>query len=266
MLDSDIELYEDPVALLQAEVERLEAELRAREEVAAEPEVRGPDEHSVREIERLRDELSLRDETIAQLWDHLRNLEESEAASQAEWEQVQAMIDELEARLTGQPWTIPIDSARVEEPSRQLAWDAERDRLTGEIDRLRGQLDRAQQTAVAAPPPARQDAEIEELRGENARLRADRQRWEAMETEAQLLRIRLKTAEDSLSHTAPVSATPVAVPSALGQPGEGLSPDERIRALRLHLREVHQKEAEERKSAQLAGRLSRLWHSLGRGS
>lgn len=258
MFDSDIDLYEDPVALLQAEIERLEAELRAREEIAADPVDRGPDEHSVREIGRLQDELALRDETIAELWDHLRHLEEQEAASRVEWEQVQAMIDDLEARLAGQSWTIPIESTRGDDHADRHAWAIERGRLTAEIDRLRADLDRAGNSPVAAEP----DDQTAGLLDEVARLRAELQRSSGLETEVEMLRARLRVADENRPPDAPA----VSEPSARHQPYDGLSPDERIRALRLHLREVHDKEVEERKSAQLASRLSRLWHSLGRPS
>ena len=47
------------------------------------------------------------------------------------------------------------------------------------------------------------------------------------------------------------------------QEEEEPSPEDRIRALRAHLNEIHQNEAQERSQRRLSARLSRLWHRSG---
>lgn len=265
MIDSQIEVDDDPVAWLQAEVERLEAELRARDEILDQPidHDHGHDDQAAREIDRLQGEISLRDETITQLWDHLQQREESAAAAQADWEQVQALIDDLETRLGGSPEALATATIPIAAADRSIAWDRERHQLNAEIERLRTQLQRADDSPPAPLARDENDHETTALRAEVARLRDDLERTADLESEVARLRARIRENEESRTVASPAEAAPTAgLGSAI--PGAGLSPDERIRALRLHLREVHEKEVEERKSAQLATRLARLWQGLGR--
>ena len=69
-----------------------EAPERCRKPAAGEPE----------EVERLKAELAGRDETILLLLDELSRVEEAQAASRAEWEQLTGWVAELEHRVEGQ--------------------------------------------------------------------------------------------------------------------------------------------------------------------
>ena len=54
------------------------------------------------EVERFQAELVSRDETIRLLMDELIRVEEAQAATRAEWEQLDAWVAELEHRVEGQ--------------------------------------------------------------------------------------------------------------------------------------------------------------------
>jgi predicted nucleic acid-binding Zn-ribbon protein len=267
---NDLE-YADTTLLLQAEIERLEAELAARDEALANAASAAP-VHDDRRVRDLTSELALRDETIAQLWDHLRQREEAEAATQADWDDVQRLIEDLEARLSGGSPASPQED-RVRWEADRRAWDDQRAYLETEIDELRSRLSRAAREARSgeATTPAR----LVELEEENQRLRDQCRRLpqlEAVAAEVEDLRGRVKAAEaptysvtQSWPRQALAGSAPTGAASSLKPrlSAADLTPDERIRALRQHLREVHEKEQEERKSGQLKTRLGRLWRSIG---
>src|SRR5262245_26261943 len=106
--------YLETVALLQEEIARLESELSAREEVSrASSEANDqcnvtaePDTDTLRqEVSRLTSELASREETIHILLDELRFVEETQAATRAEWEQLAKWVAEVEDRVERQGQT-----------------------------------------------------------------------------------------------------------------------------------------------------------------
>jgi hypothetical protein len=80
----------------------------------------------------------------------------------------------------------------------------------------------------------------------------DERRREKLEYEATCAEHR--TRQSQASRVQPEAPQPVKAPN-----DHPLEPDRRIRALRQHLQEIHQREEEERRQRSLTARLSRLW-------
>jgi predicted nucleic acid-binding Zn-ribbon protein len=195
---------------------------------------------------------------------------ESEAARRA-WEaRKRALEDEVE-RLRSHLAELASDatgSARASEA------------LDGEIDKLRTEL------AAAIDRAANAETLLEELDRVRANLDETRQSLAAahdeidrvrIEHQAEVASIRAARAIDALA------AKPVEINGSNADSDEGserllndpngerdralahnmTSVDERIRAFRQHLREVHDQETVERKNRGLSARLSRLWSRSG---
>jgi chromosome segregation ATPase len=304
----------ETIALLQDEITRLEAELSARD-AAASPPVGESEPASVpedwaelrRRVDDLAAELAVRDETIALLMDQARLFEEAEAAKQAEWEQLEQWVQEVERRVEdrdeqGRDLAHELETERrkVEAQRRtaetqQRAGEAQRQALERDIEQLRGTLARVARqhhavdaaalealeqdnrrlrdavvelsatAAVAAEAEALRAqlqaarTELDQVRRELDQVRDDHQR-ECNEREAALAAERSQLAREMLQrHEDQVNA--LAPPA--GAVDAGLSVDERIRALRQHLREIHDQEEQERQQRRLSTRLSRLWRKTG---
>ena len=308
---------EDTMVLLQEEIERLENELRLRDEALAEtarasaPADVSSDESRelVNRIEDMKCELSSRDESIALLLEQIRLFEEAESASRAEWEQLSSWVTEVERRVerrdtASQDVQLELETERNQATAQRLAfekdrrgWEAQRTVLEEENERLRGKIAELANHTEATPDAAyaalesenrrlrdtchtlvRASAEaadasrlrtqvqaaqqqIDELRKELAQLSDDRAR-ERMEAEAAMAALRnqavvatLKTADEPLK-------APILHPATHGDNAH-LSVDERIRALRQHLVEIHERERAERNRKSLGARLSRLWRTTG---
>jgi hypothetical protein len=176
------------------------------------------------------------------------------------------------------------------------AWDAQRKAMESEAEKLQGMLARA-----AQQPDAAGDSVAKGLEQENRRLRAamsELARVSAAAAEADSLRERLATTQGELAQTTRTlqelldehgrerkehealvnelrsqvareslkrQETQVlnAVVPAGKKDGSAMSPDDRIRAFRQHLKEIHEKEAEERAQRKISARLSRLWRKTG---
>ncbi|WP_152049626.1 hypothetical protein [Tautonia marina] len=279
------EAYLDTVALLQEEIERLEAELHAVTDASANsnPELSDSqrDTETNQRIEELTHLLEERDETITLLWEHLSAIEESQAARSAEWEQLHHWVEELEHRLSEsddlhtQPGSNGqmAGSLRDELEAHRQGWDQERQELEAELARVRLRLQDATNAAG--------DSALNDLQQENHRLRDECRRLSAFEAEATrlndrvtLLQAQLESTREELHtcrnefqserlrHQAELTElrTGRAVPSVSAA---DLTPSERVRALREHLSEVHAREEEERKERQLSNRISRLLGRIG---
>ena len=176
------------------------------------------------------------------------------------------------------------------------SWDAQRTAMESEAEKLRGLLAQA-----TRQPEAASDSVLKSLEQENHRLRSvasELARVSAVAAEAESLRDRLMTSEGELAktvrelqgivddqdrerneHEALVTelrsqlaretlkrqeSQVLTAVAPVGKSGDALmAPDERIRAFRLHLKEIHEKEAEERAQRKLSARLSRLWRHTG---
>jgi uncharacterized small protein (DUF1192 family) len=320
--------YQETLALLQEEIERLERELASRTErpwEAAQLDVTSAgnentpspamasDPGAYEEIERLKSELAKRDETVSLLVDQLGLLEESSAANRAEWEQMTEWVTELEKRVEGQDedalrrlqarlndQTRETDELRAKSDERSRGWEVQRQVYEATVARLQGELAHSHASRRAAvDDESLHDAElhadaglVEALREENIQLRArlevvertsaetssslrarlvelqderdelvrqlqqfqDVQRREQLEHEASLAELRTKLSQASLAQP----DAPRSIP-AREAPKKEQETDLRIRALRQHLLEIHQREEQERRQRSLKGRLSRLW-------
>jgi hypothetical protein len=256
--------YAEVVALLQDEVARLEQELRWRDEMPSEghPQGAGPTRAEVdtaadaaeraggrAEIQRLELELAGRDETIGLLLDQLSRVEEAQAADRAEWEHVAGWLAELEKRVEGQDGGAPpgLDDLR-----------AENLRLRAALEESRKQLEAGPSQALDARS-AGAIAERDELRRQLERVEDERKR-ERHEHAAALAELQAQLSRAELARPDEGSA-------GTGQVSEKTAPDRevdlRIRALRQHLLEIHEQEAEARRQKQLLPRLSRLWSRTG---
>lgn len=290
--------YLDTVALLQEEIARLEAELRLRDEAAAgslasvsDPGAASRDEDAERRTAEWTAELAHRDETINLLWEQVLRFEEAEAASRAEWDQLHQWLQDVEQRIEGgddqaRDLQAERDAARREtlrlqrevETDRR-AWEIQRRSLEAEIEGLRARL---------ADPgqPAPSDAHRAALELEDRQLRETSLRLASLETAAAeadglreqllVLQAQFEEAKQALGrqtddrererreHEAELAAQRTrSVRPTLPTPDANLSPDERVRALRQHLRDLHDEEQKERRNHQLSSRISRLWRRTG---
>lgn len=305
---------QETIALLQEEVARLEAELRARDEAAelptppwlqAEPE--GASSEAGERALALAEELNGRDETIAILLDQCRLFEEAAAAQKAEWDHLYQWVEEVERRVDGKDareggFEADLDAERRRSEAERQAfdvekrsWDARRRATERETADLRAalarsehesadsdsyravvdenqklreiclELERVADSAVEVEPLRERlqiaRAKVEELEKQLRGVLDARQR-EVKEHEAELSALRSKIAIESLQKAAePVASRQGAAAAERRDPA--LEADERIRAFRQHLREVHERESEQRAGKSLSARLSRLWHHTG---
>jgi hypothetical protein len=161
----------DTIALLQEEIARLEDEIRMRDEAAAaerhtprpEPAARARDEAAAAAGEQAQRNATLagaladREETIALLLEHLRLAEEAEAASRAEWEQLDRWVEEVERRVadrgeSGDGGTLrdeleaerrTSDALRKAAEKERRSAEVQRQSLVAEVERLRANLTHA---------------------------------------------------------------------------------------------------------------------------
>ncbi len=293
------EEYQDTIALLQEEIARLESELLLQEENRYAIHQRSREELDLqrdrdaagRTLAELNAELANRDETINLLWEQVLRYEEAESANRAEWEQLQSWVEEVERRVESQggpdlDLRAELDQQRRDADAlqsrfdaQQRAWDAQRSSFESEIAELRSRL------SDASRQVANNDA-LGALERENQRLREECRRlvpFEAIAAEVELLREHLRTSQENVSrleqevshlhdelerqqveHQAELAAARNQAARQALKPREAeLSPDERIRALRQHLIEIHDQEEQERKKRQLSTKLTRLWRRTG---
>ncbi len=309
---------DETLLLLQEEIERLEYELRLRDEAMVESFQDGeatvhivPDSlHLERKIDELSADLASRDESIALLLEQVRLFEEAESASRAEWEQLNNWVSEVERRVerrdpAAQELQLELETARNQLEAQRRAiekdralWEAQREVYEDEAQRHRDEL-----AKLAARPDGGPDAAYQALETENRRLRetchtlvrgsaeaadANRLRSQLAATQAQLDELRREhgqavdehkrerlEAENTIASLRnqlavaslkpaeePSRPAPAAAPAPVDATAT-LSVDERIRALRQHLIEIHDREREERDRNKLSSRLSRLWRHTG---
>jgi hypothetical protein len=304
--EADDDPSRETIALLQEEIARLEAELRARDEAlpaphpAPEP---AEDDAARRRVEELVAELAARDELVALLLEQSELFEAAAAAQRAEWEQLSQWVEEVERRVDGREAGDAglrseldaerqrSDSLRRRAESDRREWEAHRAGLERDADHLRGLLaqqvrspeadetafialaseNRKLRTTCAGLERAAAEAEalggrlaealaeLESSRNELRRVADDRER-ERNEHEAELAALRAGHARESLQRQGEPAG---AAPAPAAPRGPALDADERIRAFRQHLKELHEHEASQRAGRSLSSRLSRLWRNTG---
>ncbi len=292
--------YHDTIAPLLEEIARLEEELRLRDEERAEagptaPIGRPAEEAEGPRIAALTTDLAIRDETIDLLVEQVRLLEEASAADRDEWDQLHRWVQEVERRVEGrdrqgEDLSLEVEAQRREaEVQRQSAaderraWNVQRKAMENEGRDLRKRLAEA-----TGPAGASTHAVLGALEAENRRLRNTCQELAQAASDAtecdslgrQLLATRTeldKARRESsrladerdrgrIEHEAALASLRSQLSRDLLKPPEveeESSPDDRIRALRAHLNEIHQSEQHERSQRRLSARLSRLWNRSG---
>jgi chromosome segregation ATPase len=287
--------YRDTVALLEDEIARLEAELRLRDLVTAEatetethPGTESNQAFEAR-ITELTAELARREEESALLWDEIRTFEEAAAAKQAEWEQLHRWITEVEQRVEVRvdqdgELTRDLDAQRraaedaaVRLESERRGWETQRRAFQEELESLRSRL--AVQTGIENTESA-----ITSLQEENERLRDNCRELAnaaARASEVDDLRAELRMTRDALAqarrelqtaideqeherqeHAAELASLRIEIAREVSRTRDN-SGDERMTAFRQHLRELQDREDEERRSKQLSTRIARLWRRTG---
>jgi hypothetical protein len=261
------------------------------------------EEAAGRRVASLMTELANREETINLLLEQARLFEEAESADRANWEQLNHWVQELEQRVESGGSAGAVRDAvegerRKAESERQAfeaerrSWEAERTALASESEKLRAMLSQA-----AKQPDAAGDAVLKALEKENRRLRSatsELARLSAAAAEAESLRAQVEADKDELArirreqqqaaddlqrerkeHEAIIAGLrsqtardslkrqEEQVKAAVSADSGNLSPDERIRAFRMHLKEIHEKEELDRAQKRLSSRLSRLWRNTG---
>jgi chromosome segregation ATPase len=280
--------YQDTVALLQEEIARLEEEIRLRDEAIDTP-APAPDRGAAglvadRRIDELTAALAERDATITLLWEEVQRFEEAEVARRAEWDQLHRWVEEVERRVEGggagadfheelDAERRRLEAERQEVEAERRGWEARRRALESEVADLRARL-----AAGGRGPAGPADARIEDLsrrlaeaESAAAEVEAVRNQLRSARAEAEGLMRELHRAEDDRErhrreHEAELAALRSQAARVASRPATAdPSPDDRLRALRDHLREIHDREEQERQNKQLASRLSRLWRRTGPG-
>ena len=283
--DWDREAETDTIALLQQEIARLEAELLARDEALLNPaadhefSAAPSDGPLARRVEALTADLARSEETVNLLLEQTLLFEEAAIAQRAEWDQLNRWVEEVERRVEGRevspsesaPQVAAAEVIQQQWNAERRKWVALRERLDSEIAHLRGLIDHggddsALQAIKESPRLAAAVEDAEDLRRRLSVASAeldlsrasviaidDERRRERNELEAEITALRSKIARDLLQ--------PIATVEQAGP--DGLAADERIRAFRQHLKDLHEREAEERAQLTFSARLSRLWRNTG---
>jgi DNA repair exonuclease SbcCD ATPase subunit len=263
----------ETVALMQAEIEDLQAALAQRdaERFHDSSDEQSDGGHPAREsdevlqrMQELVDEANRGDERVAVLEEMLHASEDANRSEQEERHQLEAWVGDIEKRI-GQ---------REDEHVAEL--EALRQRLeesNQRIDRLQQQL---RQAAHSGNAPKQYEETLENLQESNKQLQ---EKFAESQKQCFSLERRLEQASDEQERAlreelakiakeqAKVSRMRYELSSKLTAIEEIPKPENqadketahRIQTLRQHLREIHEQEKEEEKEASLATRLSKLW-------
>ncbi|MFO0909559.1 MAG: hypothetical protein U0794_14590 [Isosphaeraceae bacterium] len=290
-----ISLLLDEISRLEAELRAREESL-LNDASWQEPAPAAPEVDALKAtIEELNAEIARRDESIDLLLEETRLFEEAAAAQRAELEQVTRWVEEVEQRIAERDSSTPELAGQLDAERRaneelrhridtdRRAWESQKNRLEQELQALRArpvfdeqespalralehEYDRLREAYVELEAAASAAVEIEPLRerlavvqDENEALRNQlRQEKEARARERGEFDVALAMANAQTTRAAQQRAVEVEEPAAPAR-DPSLDPDERIRAFRQHLQELHQREAEERAKRGLTARISRIW-------
>jgi hypothetical protein len=141
--------------------------------------------------------------------------------------------------------------------------------LAAENGTLRTECENYRKAAVESADIGRRLAsalvELEQAR-RDLRHQEDDRRREQIEHEAEVVALRSELARESLLRQVnpadPAQATPEPVAPRVASTS-ATEADERIRAFRQHLKQLHEDEAAQRANRSLASRLSRIWRNTG---
>lgn len=284
--DSDEQDTHELNALLRAELDDLQIQIALRDERITELLSFG--DHGVsleteeqpgaveERIVTLNDELDRTDERVATLQELLSITEEANLAEQEERQQIQAWIDEVEIRLGQREGELVVENQILQEKLEQ-AYE-ERNHLEMSLEHAVSNSDaeqvhsqtletlRQQNTAIAD--------ELEQMRKQNDVLQQEvvslRSTHDPESIEQQvneLVRVeRLEIAQERAAmarQRASLAKELDSMEDVADRGGKRTSePEQRFQAFRQHLKEIHQKQEEERKEQSLASRLTQLWRRV----
>jgi hypothetical protein len=284
--NEEVEMLRAEVAQLQSELVQRDvelAELAAAENFSENTPAADPDtEALVERLEQLLDELQGTDRRIQSLQDLLRASDDAQQAELEERRQIANWLQEIEQRVS----------------QRESEWKAENQKLTNEIEQLKTQRESAEQKLgkalqASGVETARQaEKHLAEIREENHKL-AQQLQQQIQENEKlgkaadlvevhgngqstekiyqELRRQELELAQEratmSRQRAEVVRLKDEVERSAQKVTGGSDSSDLRVKALRDHLREIHEQEQEEKQNQPespngIASRIARLWQRL----
>lgn len=289
----------DTVALLQEEIARLECELRLRDELESVDFARSPStgeaegtEARDRRISELVTEVAEREKTIEALWEQVGILEAAEISTRNEWERLNRWVEELEQRVDRNGGNDPDVTSKLEASLREIdelrqefardrhTWATRRRALEEETASLQKRLEKSAQQRGPDDAQVALERENRRLRQECHRLAAaeamaasaedfrgqlnlSRKELEEVRREVSLLRAQLDS--QRIEHEAELAAVQSQSLRERSVNSDGLTLNERMRALREHLSELHDQEEEERRQRRLSTRISRLWTRTAMG-
>ncbi len=235
-------LYEEAASAQRAEWEQLHQWVEEVERRVEDRDAEGPRLRAELDAERDRGErLRVSSETERRGWDARRVGLERET---------QLLRDEIARNHQGSATRDESSLLELAAENRQLRTDCEALRtLANEAETL------GRRFAEAV-------TDLETARREIRRLEDERQR-ERIEHEAELVALRSELARESLVRQAEPSSEPTR--DFAPERPSAMDADERIRAFRQHLKELHDTEAAQRVNRSLGARLSRLWRNTGPG-
>lgn len=252
-------------------------------------------------VNELSNELAAREETIELLLEQARFYEDAATVQRAEWDELQRWVEEVERRMGSSDGEESEHRARLDvERNRfdglntqsqadRAAWELQRRGLEQEINRLRSLASQTPSNAAAVSALAQLDdenrklqkrcqslessatttPEVEPLRKKLAETLA---RFDASEVahrragdewskEKSELTAVLAAAQGQVAREALLASTTKPQTMDTGAKSPAIEADERIRAFREHLQDLHRRESEERANrGGLSSRLSKLWH------
>ena len=291
-LDSPLDLDQQEVELLRAEVSQLQSELAERDleltdlladdsmgEPVTAPIENHETERLVDRLEALLDELQLADRRTRSMDELLRAAAEAQQAELEERQQIERWLGEIESRI----------GRREEE------WQSQNEQLLQRVGQLESEREKSRKQLSAAlrssgNQMARQvEAQLETTRNENESLRS---RLQVVEQEHEQANCRLREFEEELQNgesaaslrkrlreqelemvqeRAAISRQKAELVrmrddlerATSSSPENIQNSDVRVKALRDHLREIHDQEKEQKQSGGgFASRLTRLWSRL----
>lgn len=256
---------DEMVELLKAEVIDLQNTLAALQDAPAERSVAHEQESVSQEeaerlvarLEELLAELQERDEQVATLTELLEATENSQDAEQAERSQINDWLGEIENRFS----------------QKEVEWESQRNQLQQQLEQAVAERDQAEQLSQADSADARLQATQEVLAG--LRETAEKLQAQLLDSQTEVARLKQEAASRSggmnreeriqlAEEKAEIARQRQELEAArhLTRTRENNDSALKLRALREHLNEIHEKEQQEQEERRLSSRLSRLWKRL----
>ena len=278
-MEGESNCQENEVQMLRMEVEQLRFELAERDAQMTQmdqpvdcdhEESHAPEtEKLVMRLEELLDELQGSDDRVQQLEELLRLSDTATEAEKQERQQLENWVGEIEDRVSQRESE---SVAELERANQQLQFSQKRIQdLETRIDKVLNSSDHVDSGAVKEfqQQLQRAQAQYQQVNEENLQLKSqleEQQRAVRAEEEFETLQQKLLEMEVNTSRERAEMARQRAELEKLRHELEESSKsrtdledsNSRVRAMRLHLREVHEQEQKEKKERSLGARISRL--------